>query len=332
MRAAARAGADELALVQARIAAMNGPLPQKLVAAVPAALQQDPGLLFARVQDARRANRALEAAELLAQAPSDAAALIDPDAWWSERRMVARELLDVGQPQKAFALCASAAPTGVPARIDAEFHAGWFALRFLGEPEEAARRFAAIASIAATPLSIARAAYWQGRAADALGRGEEARGFYERAAAFPIAYYGQLAGERLGRRDLALRAPATVAEGGARLEATRVVEWLYAASLDDLALSLAVAAGGQWSDEAQLAALGEVVAAHGDPAANVAYGKAVTMRGFALDASSFPISGVPSFTPLSVSADIASVYGVARQEERVRCRRRFLKGPAEPRA
>jgi soluble lytic murein transglycosylase len=72
--------------------------------------------------------------------------------------------------------------------------------------------------------------------------------------------------------------------------------------------------GGQWNDEAQLAALGEIVSAHGDPAANVAYGKAVTLRGFALDASAFPISGVPSFTPLSVSADLASVYGVARQE------------------
>jgi soluble lytic murein transglycosylase len=244
MRAAALAGPDEVALAQARIAAMNGPLPQRLIAAVPAALQQDPGLLFARVQDARRANRSLEAAELLRQAPSDTAALIDPDKWWSERRMVARELLDVGQPQKAFELCAAAAPTSVSARIDADFHAGWFALRFLGQPEEGARRFAAAAAIAATPLSIARAAYWQGRAADALGRADEARGFYERAAAFPIAYYGQLAGERLGRRDLALRAPAAVADGAARLEATRVVEWLYAAGLDDIALSLAVAAGG----------------------------------------------------------------------------------------
>ena len=228
--------------------------------------------------------------------------------------MVARELLDVGEPRQAFALCAAAAPASVPAKVDADFHAGWIALRFLGDAEEAARRFDAANAVAATPLSIARAGYWRGRAAEALGRGDEARRFYERAAAFPIAYYGQLAAERLGRGALVLRAPAAVAAPDAQAEATRVVAWLYAAGLDDLANALAQAAGGRWSDEAQLAALSEVVAAHGDAAANVAFGKIVTERGFALDASAFPLSGVPQFAPLAGSADLPSVYAVARQE------------------
>ncbi|MGA2487623.1 MAG: lytic transglycosylase domain-containing protein [Roseiarcus sp.] len=314
LRAAALAGPDEVALAEARIAAANGPLTARAVAAVPPALQKDPGLLFARVQDARRANRAREAAGWLALAPTDAAALIDPDAWWSEQRMVARELLDIGEPRQAFALCAAAAPASVPAKVDAAFHAGWIALRFLGDAEEAAKRFEAANAVAATPLSIARAGYWRGRAAEALGRADEAQRFYQRAAAFPIAYYGQLAAERLGRQALALRAPAAVAGPEARDEATRVVAWLYAAGLDDLANALAQAAGGQWSDEAQLAALAEVVAAHGEAAANVAFGKIVTERGFALDASAFPLSGVPSFAPLAGSADLPSVYAVARQE------------------
>jgi soluble lytic murein transglycosylase len=314
LRAAALAGPDEVALAEARIAAANGPLTARAVAAVPPALQKDPGLLFARVQDARRANRAREAAGWLALAPTDVAALIDPDKWWSEQRMVARELLDIGELRQAFALCAAAAPASVPAKVDAAFHAGWIALRFLGDAEEAAKRFDAANAVAATPLSIARAGYWRGRAAEALGRADEARRFYERAAAFPIAYYGQLAAERLGLQALALRAPAATAAPEARDEATPVVAWLYAAGLDDLANALAQAAGGQWSDEAQLAALADEVAAHGDAAANVAFGKIVTERGFALDASAFPLSGVPSFAPLVGSADLPSVYAVARQE------------------
>jgi len=314
LRAAALAGPDEVALAEARIAAANGPLTARAVAAVPPALQNDPGLLFARVQDARRANRAREAAGWLALAPTDPAALIDPDKWWSERRMVARELLDVGEPRLAFALCAAAAPVSVPAKVDAAFHAGWIALRFLGDAGEAAKRFDVAVSVAATPLSIARAGYWRGRAAEALGRSDEGRRFYERAAAFPIAYYGQLAAERLGRNALTLRAPVAVAAGDARDEATRVVARLYAAGLDDLANALAQAAGGQWSEEAQLAALADVVAAHGAAAADVAFGKIVTERGFALDASAFPLSGVPQFAPLVGSADLPSVYAVARQE------------------
>ena len=53
-RAAALAGPDEMALAQARDAAARGPLSPALVKAVPAALKNDPGLLFARIQDARR--------------------------------------------------------------------------------------------------------------------------------------------------------------------------------------------------------------------------------------------------------------------------------------
>ncbi len=314
LRAAALAGPDEVALAQARIAAMNSPLTARAIGAVPATLQGDPGLTFARVQDARRGNRPLEAAAWLARAPSDAGALIDPDKWWSEQRMVARHLLDRGEFQKAYQIGAAAAPASVPARIDADFHAGWIALRFVNDAPEAARRFAAASAIAETPLSIARAAYWQGRAAEAMDQGDEARRFYQRAAGEPIAYYGQLAAKRLGRSEIALREPAKVASGDARVVATRVVELLYAAGLDDLATSLAEAAAGRWRDEAQVAALARVVAAHGDATTSVEFGKIATERGFAIDEAAFPTFGVPSFTPLPNSADLASVYAVARQE------------------
>ena len=76
---------------------------------MPAALKNDPGLLFARIQDARRSNRAYEAAMLLNLAPKDRDSLINPDKWWSERRMVARELLDLNEPKLAFELCDKAA-------------------------------------------------------------------------------------------------------------------------------------------------------------------------------------------------------------------------------
>ena len=101
---------------------------------MPASLQSDPGLLFARVQEARRANRTAEAAAWLALAPQDPAALIDPDKWWSERRMVAREYLDQGAFRQAYDLCVGASTDAVAAHVDAAFHAGWIALRFLDDP------------------------------------------------------------------------------------------------------------------------------------------------------------------------------------------------------
>jgi soluble lytic murein transglycosylase len=315
MRAASLAGADEVALANARVEAMRGPLSPRAIAAVPATLQSDPGLIFARVQDARRANRTAEAAAWIALAPRDPAALIDPDKWWTERRMVAREWLDRGAFKQAYDLCAGAAAVSVPAKVDAEFHAGWIALRFLNDPAAAAGHFEQASAVALTPLAHARADYWRGRAAEALNKPGEAQQDYERAAAYPIAYYGQLAARKLGRETaIAPRARPAAATGDARAEAARIVELYYDAGLDDFAASLAFAAARNWRDESQIAALGETIARRGDARTNVTFGKIATERGFALDETAFPTFGLPRFAPLAHSADIASVLAVARQE------------------
>ncbi len=315
LRAAALAGPDEMALAQARTAAAHGPLGPALLNAVPPSLKGDPGLLFARIQEARRSNRAYEAATLLSLAPKDPVSLINPDKWWSERRMVARELLDLNEPKLAFELCDKAAlPDDSANKVDLDFHAGWIALRFLGDAPEAAKRFALAAEAAETPLSIARAAYWRGRAAEAMGDEDEAKLDYQSAATEPIAYYGQLAAQRLGAKRLELRAPSAIAEGADRDESVRAAEALYAYGLDDLATALAYEAARNWRDEAQMAAMAEVVKRHADAATQVQFGKIATLRGYAFDAMAFPSSGVPRFLPLAHSADLASVYAVARQE------------------
>ena len=315
LRAAALAGPDEMALAEARIAAARGPLSPALLRAVPPALKSDPGLLFARIQDARRSNRAYEAATLIGLAPTDRAALINPDKWWTERRMVARELLDLNEPKLAYEICDKAVqPDEAASQVDLDFHAGWIALRFLGDAPAAAKRFALAAEAADTPLSIARAAYWRGRAAEAMGDADEARLHYESAASEPIAYYGQLAAERLGAKRLTLRAPIGVAAGADRDESVRAAEALYRDGLDDLATALAFEAARDWRDEAQMAAMAEVVKRHGDASTQLQFGKIATLRGYAFDAMAFPASGVPAFLPLAHSADLASVYAVARQE------------------
>jgi soluble lytic murein transglycosylase len=315
LRAAALAGPDVVSLAEARMSAAHGPLNQSLLKAVPPALRGDPGLLYARVQDARRSNRAFEAATLLNLAPTDRTLLVSPDKWWAERRMVARELLDLNEPKLAYEICDRAAqPDDPAAQVDADFHAGWIALRFLKDAPAAAKRFALAAEAAETPLSIARASYWRGRAAEAMGDAEEAKLHYQNAATEPIAYYGQLAAERIGYKRLPLREPVAAAEGPARDEAVRTVEALYVDGLDALASALAFEAAREWRDEAQLAAMAEVVKRHGDASTQLQFGKIATIRGYAFDKMAFPSDGVPAYLPLARSADLASVYAVARQE------------------
>ena len=68
-------------------------------------MRNDPGLLFSRIQYARRAGRVYEAAVLLSLAPHDRTSLVNPDRWWSERKMIARTLLDLDEPRLAFEVC-----------------------------------------------------------------------------------------------------------------------------------------------------------------------------------------------------------------------------------
>jgi soluble lytic murein transglycosylase len=318
LRAAALAGNDVVTLAKLRIAAQNDAINDKMLAAVPVALQSDPDFLLAKIQKLRRAEKFKEAAALFANVPRGPVLLASGDEWWIERRILARKILDLGDVDTAYRLCAGHEAVSTDTRIEAYFLAGWIALRFLNDAALAAPHFAAAAALAETPISLARAAYWQGRAAeiskdpDALAH---ARIFYDKAAAETSTYYGQLARQRIGGMpSISLRTLANPASGNARLEAIRTVELLFAIEEKDLALSLAVEAAQNVSDPPQLAALAETVAAERDAHAALTVGKVLSQRRIADDRLAFPTFGIPRFDPIEKSAGSAVVYSVARQE------------------
>ena len=152
--------------------------------------------------------------------------------------------------------------------VDQHFTAGWIALRFLHDPATAAAHFALIPQGTVNPHALARAGYWQGRAADAMGQHAQAKAFYEQAATHSATYYGQLARARLGLPDLGLRGPPkfTPEERAtlSKLEVVRAVEILYALDERDLVAPIYAELGESGTDVAGLAALGEVAGAHGD--------------------------------------------------------------------
>jgi soluble lytic murein transglycosylase len=81
---------------------------------------------------------------------------------------------------------------------EAEWLAGWIALRFRNDAKQAQRHFARLYDGVSTPISSARGAYWTAEAAAAQNDGEAAERWYRSAAAHGTAFYGQLAGARLG--------------------------------------------------------------------------------------------------------------------------------------
>ena len=313
-RAAAYAGPDVTALARARAAILAGAKSDKLLAAVPKALQADLSLAYARIQRLRHDNKILEAAQAMLTASRDPAAIVDGDAWWVERRLLARKLVDSGDPATAYKVAADHSAASAESKIDAEFHAGWIALRFQQDAAAAEPHFEAAMRIAETPMSKARFAYWLGRTHEAAGKPDDAKLSYQLAAASPATFYGQLARARLGIRDAALRMPDRIALGSDRLMTTRVVEALQGLGEGDLALGLAVEAARTIDDQAQLAALAQVMIDARDARGTLAIGKVAAQRGYSLDAAAFPTFGIPTFEPAANSADTPVVYAIARQE------------------
>ncbi|RWK69867.1 lytic transglycosylase domain-containing protein [Mesorhizobium sp.] len=312
LRVADLAGARQLA--DAWVAADKGDKnAAKLLKAVPAG-QHSAGYLFAQAQYLRKQKKFSDAAAMVMKAPSDRNALVDPDAW-AERRVLSRELVDQGDMKTAYRIVAAHAAETAANAADAEFHAGWYALRGLNDPTTAARHFERIAGLAQGPISLSRAYYWLGRAAEAGGPGS-AKDYFSRAAAYGTTFYGQLAGERVGRQVLNIAHPqpsATDHRNFSSREAVSAIKRLQDAGYQRYADTLYRDLAGQLSSPGELALLAAMAEKHGNHFLALKVGKIAGARGIDVGALSHPLGVIPETADISGSGK-ALAYAIARQE------------------
>ena len=316
LRAAKRLGAAHVALAKARIAAYRkASNTRALLDGVPHELHNDPGYIFSRIQLLRREEKFNEAAQLMMSAPKDPGRLYNLDEWWIERRLLSRKMIDVGEHRTAYLIARDAA---LPARdiykTEQEFTAGWIALRFLNDPSTAAQHFARIGVGSVNPTTLARAGYWQGRAAEAAGRSQEARTAYAAAAEQSTSYYGQLARAKLGLPQIELNGvPAARGRTVERLEIVRAVQLLY--ELDEREIAIPIFADmGENGDPDALVGLGELASRHRDARGMLLMGKAALNRGLPFDFYAYPVNGIPPFKSIGPDVEQSIVYAIARQE------------------
>lgn len=177
---------------------------------VPNHLKTHPGLVYERLRWRRRKGRDLEARALLEDPPED---LIEPNRWWRERAILSRRALQDGHITEAYKL---AQEHGIKSKsgagyVDAEWMAGWIALRFLKDNDEAYSHFTEVYRVSKYPISRARGAYWAGRAASLQKDETRARYWFRTASEHSTTFYGQLAAARLDKKErLAVSVPAPI--------------------------------------------------------------------------------------------------------------------------
>ncbi|MBB5517184.1 soluble lytic murein transglycosylase [Rubricella aquisinus] len=169
-----------------------------LIDRIPAALQSDPGLAHDRMVWRMRKGNWDGAREMVLASSESAATLGRPEAWGDRRRSLARSAMRSGDITDAYRLAANHHMTVGYGRADMEWFAGWVQLRKFRQPDRAIPHFERFLSMVETPISVARGAYWLGRAEEARGRTTAAREMYALAGQHQTTFYGQLAAERGG--------------------------------------------------------------------------------------------------------------------------------------
>jgi len=319
MRAAHHLDDDAVAIVKACSAVKgNDDKASDRLDSVVSEARQDLGYVLCRVRWLMQKDKIPEASRMLLAAPTDTMSQQDTDEWWRVRRILARKLLDQQDWQSAYEMVRRAAPPiSENYRAEAHFLPGWIALRYLDDARTALSHFTHIDEASINPITLARASYWRGRAAEALGDTERTRSYYQAAARHCTAYYGQLARAKLGLEGIELRMPPQrrmVSHSKLSDEVMRAAEMLYAIGERDTVFSFVTDLAEQSTDVPTLSAVAEVTGRHNDARAMLELGKTALGRGLAVDAYAFPTIGIPQHDPVGPAIERSIIYSVARTE------------------
>jgi len=308
--------ADYRKLVDARIAlARRARNVDAMIEAVPSHLRSHPGLLYERAKW-RRAKKVDGVSDLLRQIDGKDVPAEGRGRLWDERAIATREELKLRNYLRAYQL---AVPHGMNTGADfaeAEWLAGWIALRLNGDATRSLGHFERMTAGVSSPVSLSRGYYWTGRARDALGQPEPALAAYSAAATHKYTYYGQLAAERTGDTKIDLGAPRVpTGEDRTRFDSMPVVQAmrllgeagetegfrLFAFFLDD-----------QLTEPVELEMLSELTSRFTTPDVGVRVGKAGLQRGIVAPGASYPVLNLK----LSRQPEVERAYvlAITRQE------------------
>jgi soluble lytic murein transglycosylase len=309
--------ADVQALANARIALRaNRDDAPSTVSLVPDYLQTDPSLAFERARYYRRRNLEGLAAGLVRSFPAPPAGYDDAaDLIWTERRALMMALLKAGDVQGAYA---AATNHGLPYSenyTDAEFFAGFIALKKLNDPAAARAHFENIRKAGSSPITLGRALYWAGRAAEAQGDQAAAKAYYSEGGKYYTAFYGQLAAEKAGVTQIVLpKDPVPSADDRARFEnrdLVRASRMLADSGERDLFRAFVLVVDDNLPNVEELALLVDMARLYGDQDLSMRVVRAGAQRGLYLTERGYPLRQPPA---VYGAPEPALVHAIIRQE------------------
>ena len=170
------------------------------ISKVPPKFINNVGLQFDRAKWRRKRGRYDGALEIINSLPKDPKYLVKPDLWFKEKFIIARKRINQKKFKEAYDLVTNHGVIDSSKLAEAEWHAGWLALRFLNMPKKSTEHFKIMYDGVNYPISKSRAAFWLGEAYSKLGQKQTAKQWYLKASEFNTTFYGQLAAAKIDKQ------------------------------------------------------------------------------------------------------------------------------------
>ena len=310
-------GKKQRALMNARIrTSSNRSGMDAAIKSVPREYSNDAGLLYERAKWRRRKKTKTYALPVYLQISNPPINAHGQEVLWKEKRIMLRWAIENKKYNEAYQLATNHGMTRGAGFAEAEFTAGWLALTHLGQPRKAAQHFETLKSGVSLSVSLSRAAYWQGRAAEALND-PNARAYYAEASAYTNTYYGQLAADKIGGRLAQVTLPIEADTSGlkASFEAdprVRALHLLGEAGEERFFTNFAFHLDDVFEDPRELTLLSQLAKDYGYMRPSLRAAKQAARFQSMLTESGYPL--VEEIEALPSNFDIPFVYAVARQE------------------
>ena len=240
----------------------------------------------------------------------------DASKWWAERSVIIRQFLNDGRFSDAYKLAEDHRLSSGEQYADAEWLAGWIALRFKKEKEGAVFHFSKMLASVKSPVSIARGEYWLGRTHEELGNPEDATEWYARAAKKFTTIYGQLAAEK-SKKDKLPDLPENIKPTEKNLQKIRnnelfsIMQILQKAEAYELSEVFALRLYALYQKPEEIVALAHLMTEEaGRPDMAVTIARRARQNGIYLGSLGYPVLDIPEDSP----TEQAVLLSIIRQE------------------
>ena len=275
---------------------------------------KDAGLLFDQIRWLRVNKKNAAAAKMLNKIPAEKQ---NSSRWWAEKSVLIRQFLSDSDFHTAYNIAKNHHLTSGADFADAEWTAGWIALRNLKRRKNAAEHFEKMLQAVSSPLSVARGEYWLGRTFEETGDLARAEFYYGKAAEKQTTIYGQLAATKIRKNSVLPTLPADsepnpeLVEKLKKTELFRAMTMLENAELHETADLFATRLFLDASDEEEIKALAYAVSSElKRPDLAVTFARRARQNGINIASLGYPVKELKH----DERTEAALILSIIRQE------------------